>query len=331
MYILPISTALIALGLMVSLYMISTVTAFIQLHVRRGNLNRYKHTLADGKPPWAFVTGASDGIGRAFAHALARDGFNVVLHGRNTVKLNTVMSELQDAVPQQSFRILVADASTVRCKNCFDNDSSGGLDFATVKAELQDLNLTVLINNVGGGPRNPALAVLQEHPASHLAAYVSLDALFPLHMIHTVLPTLIQNSPSLIINVGSLGDVGVPYLSYYSACKAFIMALSSSIALEQTVEGDDRVEILGVRVGNATGVTWRKETPSILMPSAQAVAKSAIAKIGCGRTVVTAHWGHALLGALIEITPLWAKNSIIIDAGKQLLLHWEEIEGRKEV
>lgn len=75
------------------------------VYLRPSKLPRYLHT-KNSQPAWALVTGASDGIGKAFAHSLAEAGFNVVIHGRNPSKLAVVLAELESTYPLRSFRTL---------------------------------------------------------------------------------------------------------------------------------------------------------------------------------------------------------------------------------
>ncbi|PNP46005.1 hypothetical protein THARTR1_10823 [Trichoderma harzianum] len=141
------------------------VFSAVKVYILPSKLQRYAHASTDGNPPWALVTGASDGIGRAFAEELALRGFNVVLHGRNKAKLDLVKSELQQKHPETLFRTLVADASKVQCVNCLhgeENESQHPVDFNAIKDALQDLHLTVLINNAGGGSRDPVYLSLSD-------------------------------------------------------------------------------------------------------------------------------------------------------------------------
>lgn len=102
-------------------------------------MNKYKEGVIGS--PWALVTGASDGIGVGFAEELASQGFNVILHGRNAEKLQTVSETLQAQFPGRKFKILVLDAV----------QDAGNVDkIQAALAEFKDLNLKVLINNVGG-------------------------------------------------------------------------------------------------------------------------------------------------------------------------------------
>ncbi|KAL7895467.1 short chain dehydrogenase/reductase [Trichoderma sp. SZMC 28014] len=285
------------------------------------NLKRYAHISADGRPPWALVTGASDGIGRAFADELALRGFNVVLHGRNQAKLDVVKSELQRRHPGREFRTLIADASTVQCVNCLQaGEAQSSLDFNAIKDALQDLHLTVLINNAGGGSPNPVYLSLGDCSERRITDNVGVNALFPLHLIRVLLPHLAQNSPALIMNISSMADAGFPMLASYGASKQFLMTLTRAINLESALLGRPDIECLGVRVGNVTSVSHNKESPSLFTPSAETMARAALDRAGHGHVVVTGHWAHALQGAGLTFLPSFMANKVMVDA---IRARWE--------
>lgn len=72
---------------------------------RRNFLKRY------GRNSWALVTGSSDGIGKAIAIALGKQGFNIILSARTEFKLDLARVELRRACPNIDVKVLVADYS----------------------------------------------------------------------------------------------------------------------------------------------------------------------------------------------------------------------------
>ncbi|KAK4060036.1 uncharacterized protein Triagg1_10915 [Trichoderma aggressivum f. europaeum] len=292
------------------------VLSAVKVYILPSKLQQYAHVSTDGSPPWALVTGASDGIGRAFAEELALRGFNVVLHGRNKAKLDLVKSELQKKHPQTLFRTLVADASKVQCVNCLhggENESQHQLDFNAIKDALQDLHLTVLINNAGGGSRDPVYLSLGDSSEERITENVSVNALFPLHLIRVLLPHLAENSPALIMNISSLADAGLPLLASYSASKQFLMTLTRTINLEVAFAGKTGIECLGIRVGNVTGVSHNKQSPSLFTPTANTMARIALDRAGYGHGVIIGHWAHALQQAIMTFMPMFLAKIVIIN------------------
>lgn len=258
---------------------------FVHLYARPSSLKRYLH----GDDAWALVTGASDGIGRGFAHELAQNGFNVVLHGRNPTKLENVKAQLQIQFPKLDFRILIADASSI---------SNQQID--ELVASVNDLPLTVLINNVGGAI---TVAPLEDTTSEDVDASMNLNARFPTQLTKALLPKLTQtNSPSLIMNIGSMGDFCVPYATIYGGSKGFNMTWSSSLALELKSEGKN-VEVLAISVGRVTDVSHNKKDASFFTPGARTMAKAALQRVGCGKPVIVGYVGHALQKFLAGLLP----------------------------
>lgn len=304
----------------------------ISIYVLPSRLGRYAHPSPNGEQPWALVTGASDGIGREFAHELATRGFNVVLHGRNHEKLSRVLAQMQQGHPDRSFRILVANAANVPCMNCMhsnqqrakphESDGAGdkrsssegstAVDFGAIRESLGDLHLTVLINNAGGGPANPTFLPVTDSPAARITGNVSLNALFPFHLIRELLPILEKNEPSLILNISSFSDQGYPLLASYSASKAFLMNLTRTLRLELALD-DKRsgVEVLGVRVARVTGVSHNNVEASMFTPDSRTMASAALDRVGWGHGLVIGHWAHALQGIGVGMIPAWMEEWII--------------------
>lgn len=316
------------IGLVTAILVVTKALQFLSVYLLPSRIARYAHT-TNGHPPWALVTGASDGIGRGFAAELAKQGFNVVLHGRNHAKLSSVMSHLQERHPDRSFRILIADASKIACLSCIrpakgqshthdghgDTTESPSVDFDGLRTALDGLNLTVLINNAGGGALNPTFLSLGESSEARITGNVSLNALFPLHLTRALLPTLRRNSPSLVVSVSSLADSGLPLLVSYSASKRFLLTMTEAVVREMKLlgKGSD-VELLGVRVGKTTNTAYFTEKPSFFTPDSQTMARASLEKAGYGHGVVVGYWAHALQHIFINAMPLWVKDRAFIAA-----------------
>ena len=88
----------------------------------------------------ALVTGASDGIGKAIARELYYRGFNLIIHGRNEEKLRKVREQIQAQGGGRDVRLWVQDAHTHT------------LDFTGALKQWSDLEITLVIHNVGGSP-----------------------------------------------------------------------------------------------------------------------------------------------------------------------------------
>ena len=299
------TTIYAALGSLWSAYQLFRLTNFIYLHfLRSSSLSRYK---SDSPAAWALVTGSSDGIGKGFAEELCHQGFNVIIHGRNEKKLNAVKADLLQRWPQCEVRIMIFDASR-------ESDDLAKLD-AAVQQQLQGLNLTVLVNNVGGGAgTEPILLAYQDNPPERIRTFLDLNSRFTSEITQRVLPHMVarKKSPSLIINIGSVAsDVPSPYLSVYAGAKAYIKAWSRSLALEMKAQGTE-VEVLHIMVGMVDSGGTPRAT-SFIVPSSRRMAQGALDKVGCGLDVVFGYWPHELQYHLINDIPATLGDKLMMD------------------
>lgn len=277
------------------------LASFVYLHfIRRSSLERYKQSNSQGSA-WALVTGASDGIGRGFAEELCHCGFNVILHGRNENKLQGVKDALLKQWPEREIRILIIDAL---------NDSGSIPKLEAAAAQLKDINLKILVNNVGGSAGMPSFTALEKRTGSEVTKYIDLNAHFPTQITRVLLPLLIRQNPALIINIGSgASEAPGPYLSVYSGSKAFNKAWSRSLGAEMKAEGHD-VEVICILIGLVATDAMQK-APSLSIPSPRQMAKSSLNVVGSGQSEVWAYWPHALQFGLILSLPKWMVETAV--------------------
>lgn len=129
------------IGVLYTLHLLYRFASFLSLYfVNSYPLDDY----LTGDVPYALVTGASDGIGKAIATELCLRGFNLILHGRNAEKIRQAADEIHalsrsNGQDRRDIRIFLADAT--------NNDQ----DFQNILGPFKDLNISILVNNVGGG------------------------------------------------------------------------------------------------------------------------------------------------------------------------------------
>jgi len=306
---LPV-TILAYLGLLIVLAQLIRLGRFIDLHNRLSNIHTYRHHSS-----WALITGASDGIGLAFAHELSERGFNLILHGRNAAKLERVRAALlaQTLVMPIEVRIVVADAS---------NSHGMKSSIESLVSSLSDLPgpLTVLINNVGGAVGSSlasTFTALDGYTSADVDATLNLNARFTTQLTRSLLPMLRENSPSVILNMGSIAGhgatQGMPYLAIYSGVKAYIHAWSAALTRELAFEGSG-VQVLGFLVGEVNDTAYSRGPSTFFKPSARAFVKAALGKVGCGEVLVTPYWGHALQEWAFEWFPGSWRSRFMLDA-----------------
>lgn len=276
------------------------VAGFVAVYGRSSQVHRYVYRDTQGHPPWALVTGASDGVGAALADALAAAGLNIVLHGRNPAKLERVRVRLLADHPQRQFRLLVADAA---------QPPGPALD-RLVETVLGDIHLTMLVNNAGGSLHAPTYASLAETTTARIVENVMLNSVFPLVLTARVLELFQRQAsagapgapgPTLVMNIGSLSDIGLPFVTPYAASKALMLAATSMVRRELQALGQASTRMLAVRLGTVTGVSHNKTPPRWTKPDATTMARAALARTGSGRDVVIGYLPHALQNALLNV------------------------------
>lgn len=293
-----------------AVYLLYKLSAICHLHfIHSSTLRRYRHSAGSNDRAWALVTGASDGIGKGFATQLCRRGFNVVIHGRNQSKLQGVADDLQRQYPGVSVRLAVLDAHPIT-EELLDAMIAG----------FDDLDITVLINNVGGsGPVNPIFRDLEALSYSDISTLLAINISFPTALTAKFLAKRRgRQGPTLIMNTGSFtGGMQSPYLSVYAGTKAYIESWSRSVACEMKADGRD-VEIIGLIIGEVAASFDREKPTSFTRPSSLDFAGTALDKVGCGQRVITPYIGHALPILAMRLMPEWLADKILIGIAKQL-------------
>ncbi|KAF2722209.1 NAD(P)-binding protein [Polychaeton citri CBS 116435] len=267
-------------------YQLYGFASFIKVHTSEGSLSRYNKpgTTEQSQRSWALVTGASDGIGKGFVEELCRRGFNIVLHGRNEKKLEGVRQELLKQWPNLQTRLLILDAGKIAAE-------AGKLEAAV--AQLKSLKITVLINNVGGSGGSKTWADLDQYTSDEVSMWIDVNARFPVEITRALLPQLRENGPVLVLNVGSIaGELPAPYLTVYSGCKAFNKTWSRGLSVELLARKTD-AEVICLLVGTVSSGSEPRDI-NWACPSSEVFARSALRKVGCGRTVVYGYWAHEL-------------------------------------
>jgi 17beta-estradiol 17-dehydrogenase / very-long-chain 3-oxoacyl-CoA reductase len=225
---------------------------------------------------------------------LAARGFNVLIHGRNEAKLSNVRDELAAAYPQRDFCTVTVDAS---------NFTSADIDcIAALVGKLPGL-LTVLVNNVGGtAPLSSNFKYFESTTPEEMQALFSLNVQFPLQITRAILPQLAaQGKPTLVLTCGSSAQVGQPYVAAYSGCKGALHAWNRALFAEQA-EAKSSVEILEVVVGPTYTQQLQRDPnlkAGLLMPTADVMAKSILARVGHGHRCVTPYFWHAVQDGLL--------------------------------
>jgi short-subunit dehydrogenase len=179
--------------------------------------------MLDGTGRTALVTGASSGIGLAFARVLAARGYDLVLTARRQDRLQAAADDL---IRRHAIRVAVEPADLA------ERDAVAGLVTAL---DARALTVDVLVNNAGFGV--PGSYVSTTWPEQQRFLQVLVVA--PAELTHRLLPGMIERRWGRIVNVASLAGLlpGVAGHTLYAAAKAFAIAFSESLALEAGPHG----------------------------------------------------------------------------------------------
>jgi short-subunit dehydrogenase len=167
---------------------------------------------------FALVTGATSGIGRAFAERLATDGYDLVIVGRRKERLES----FADSHPGVKVRPVAADLST-----------AAGLD--TVAGICATEPLTALVNNAGVAHYMP----LAELPADKATELVNVKVLAPTMLTRAVIAGMRQRGTGTVINVaGMIAFSGpaphsqMPRRVVYAGTLAYLVTMSQTLSAE---------------------------------------------------------------------------------------------------
>lgn len=166
----------------------------------------------------ALVTGATRGLGRAFARALAEAGADVVVHGRDAAAAEVVKQEIE-ATGRAAY-VVLGDLST---HDAVDAVIAEAIDAAG--------HLDILINNAGACIHRPALDVTDDE-WDHVIG-TNLTALW--HVSQAAGRHMIERGRGSIVNIGSISGMIVnrPQMQpAYNASKAAVHQLTKSLAVE---------------------------------------------------------------------------------------------------
>lgn len=168
--------------------------------------------------PWALVTGASSGIGRALAQQLSARGLSVVLVARDETRLR----ELADTLAGPS-RVVALDLG-----------ERGAA--AALAEQVSDLDVGLVVPAAGFGIGGPHFASsIDRH-----VAMVDLNCRAVLETIHAFVPALVERGHGGLVLFGSVvGFQGTPWSASYGATKAFALTLGEALQVELAPRGVD--------------------------------------------------------------------------------------------
>jgi short-subunit dehydrogenase len=232
-------------------------------------------TLRERYGEWALVTGASSGIGAAFARALAREGVSVVLTARREDRLRALAAEL--AGQGVATRVIALDLAAL----------DGPRRLADAVA---DLDLAILVNNVGFGHAGR----FDKLEPARLREMVELNCIAPMLLTRVLLPRLLARGRGAVVFTGSqAARQPLPLHAVYAATKAFDGFVGEALWAELRGTG---VDVLVVEPGS-TATEFQQVAGEIPHEGQAPEEVVAIALDRLGRQPsVSTRWRHWLRG-----------------------------------
>ncbi|GAA3391945.1 SDR family NAD(P)-dependent oxidoreductase [Cryptosporangium minutisporangium] len=173
----------------------------------------------------ALITGASSGLGAAFAEALAARGAGVVLVARSTGALEALAERLRAAHGVRT-DVVTQDLTT-----------PDAAEAVRAETDRRGLTIDVLVNNAGFG----SAGRFDRMDPERAQREILLDVNAVVGLTHAYLPGMVERRNGAVLNVASIAAFQpTPYMSIYGAAKAFVLSFGNALWQEY--------RSLGVRV-----------------------------------------------------------------------------------
>ncbi len=245
----------------------------------------------------ALITGASAGIGAAFARLYAAEGWDVALVARRADALRALADELEAAHGAQCLVVAADLADPAAPQAVMDQIAAKGR------------HVDALINNAGFG----LTGGFHNTPWADQAAFIQLMVTAPAELAHHCFTAMMARGYGRIINVASLAALTPSFEGHtlYAAAKAFLIKMSESLS----DEGRDRdVKVVALCPGltvtefhdvNATRAQIKAYTPERMWQSAEAVARLGFESVeqGLRRPVVVSGAPNKVIAFVARTLP----------------------------
>lgn len=232
--------------------------------------------------PWALVTGASSGIGRAFAYELASCGLNIILVARNKLVLDEVAIDLQRNFGVKT-SVLVADLG----------ERSG---VEAVLEQVKSFEIGLYVASAGFGTSGPFV----DADLSEEVDMIQVNCVAAIELTHAVANQMKPRRRGGIVLLASLvGWQGVPLSATYAATKAFVQSFAEAIRVELK---HVKIDVLSVAPGPVlSGFDQRANMKINHGATAEQVASEALRALGRRTTVVPGAISKVLTYSLFTV------------------------------
>jgi len=274
-------------------YGLYKLALYIIPKVKPTDLNKYKNQT---KKSYAIITGASEGIGAAWAKALAKKGFNLVLLARSEDKLNA-LSESIKIENKVDVIVIPIDLSKG------DNESF----WDSLVAKFSSLDIAILVNNVGVVNYLPGNIDTLEF--GEITNMINLNVRATTVLTQKISKLMLARKHlSAIINLSSFTALlPSPMLQVYGATKSYVKHLSKSIA----VEYKGSIDVLAVAPWYVCTSMTMIRKPSLTKITPDQFVNAALPYLG-QIDCVDPWWAHYLLDIGVSLVPSFLYFSYMI-------------------
>lgn len=240
------------------------------------------------------ITGASSGIGEAFARRLAEEGHNLVLVARTEDKLRSLCDELKEAHGITAHFIAVDLVDFEADRRLFQETERHGLE------------VDWLINNAGFG----SMGDFAELDLERELEMINLNICALVALTHRYLQGMRERKSGTIINVSSAaGFQPIPFMATYAATKSFVTAFSEAIAEENRPFG---IQVLALCPGSTDTNFFKASNIDRMMKvkgqqTVDDVIDTALDAADGKRSKVVSGWANYLVASATNFVP----NSLI--------------------
>jgi uncharacterized protein len=260
----------------------------------------------------ALITGASSGIGEAFAEVFAAEGFDLVITARREDRLQAVADRI---VRQHGRRVHVIAADLGR------PDAPERL---CAELAARGIHVDALVNNAGYGVPGAYLA----SPWSRHGEFVQVMVTAVAELTHRLLPAMVERRYGRIVNVASLAGLTPPPAGHtlYAASKAFLIKFSEALSHEVVRQGVHVTAICpGFTLSEFHDVTGTREQmkrlPRWMWLDAATVARQGFDAVSRGTPVYVNGRVNRTIAALVRFMP----QSIVRIAGRRMARTYRKV------
>jgi short-subunit dehydrogenase len=238
---------------------------------------------------WALVTGASAGIGVAFARELAQHGAKLILTARRRERLDSLAAEL--SAKGAEVRIVAADLNDPAApQQIYDATEGAGI------------SVDILINNAGLGQ----FGAFHESPMEQELSQVRVNCEAVVRMSRLFIPQMVQRRRGWVLVVASTASFQpIPYLATYAATKVFDRFFALGLAAEVARFG---VRVTALCPGPTDSEFFDVARSNVFkrrgVQTADDVARQAVVALARGRRAIIPNLGGRFATFLVRFAPV---------------------------